>query len=240
MKEILKIDWLLLIAPLLWCTGIAGIIGLLGIMEFKRFSEHIHPWGFLKSKMSKITFIICFALIFTGFLLTMVKIPPCRLIVRKIENLTPNDISQFQILINREFLPEELMMDPKNHSHLLNSKRRKNDPMVLFWDGYIQTPFLRFDEGDFTIEFLSKGTKADNEWSQIKIQFEIIDKNNFLITKDLKYFNPTDRMSHFRLIFHNETSSVGRIRLVFFNDLYIPDTKEGRDVWIKDLKIVKR
>ena len=126
-------------------------------------------------------------------------------------------------------------MDAHNKNHILNNEKMKNNTMVLFWDGYIRTPFLHFKKGNYMIEFQAKGSKAEEEYSRIKVEFETPDKNNYLVTKAEHYFELTDKMEPYRMSIQTPADTIGRIRITYFNDLYLPETKEGRDVWIRNL-----
>jgi hypothetical protein len=44
-------------------------------------------------------------------------------------------------------------------------------------------------------------------------------------------------MEIYHMDFRTLTNTIGRIRITYFNDIYIPGTGEGRDVWIKNPEI---
>jgi hypothetical protein len=113
----------------------------------------------------------------------------------------------------------------------------KDNTMVLFWDGFIHTPFIRFKKGDYKLEFEAKGSRAKDECAKIKVEFAVPDENNYLITRTVKYIELTGVMKRYRIDFKTGTDTPGKIRITYFNDLYVPEVKEGRDVWLKNLTI---
>lgn len=237
MNEIIQINWLLLAAPFLWILGIGVILALLGLMRFLNASTGMKCRDFLEKPLGRIGLLISAGLIISGFLLNYARIPSHRLIVVKIDKQrlpAPRRVSTEAPLY---LSPGELEMDAHNKSHFLNNEKMENNTMVLFWDGYIQTPFIQFQKGDYQVEFQAKGSKAEEEFSRIKVEFEIPDENNYLQTGKVKYFQLTGNMETFRMDFQITTNTIGRIRAAYFNDLFIPETKQGRDVWIKEVKI---
>jgi hypothetical protein len=113
----------------------------------------------------------------------------------------------------------------------------KDNTMALLWDGYIQTPFIEFKKGDYVMEFQAKGSGAKEEFSKLKIEFEIPDKNNYLCTTASIYIELTGKMETYPMDFQTTANTMGRIRITYFNDIYIPETGEGRDVWIREIMI---
>jgi hypothetical protein len=237
MTETIQINWLLLLAPFLWILGLAVLVALAGAMHFSRVAAALKYRDFIKKPFTRIGCLIGAGLIISGFLLNYAKIPSQQLIVVKIDKqkLPPSrSISTDAPIL---FSPKELKMNPQNQSHILNNEKMIDDTMVLFWDGYIQTPFIEFNKGDYVIEFQAKGSSAEEEFSKIKIEFEIPDKNNYLCTTASTYIELTGKMETYRMDFRTSTNTIGRIRITYFNDIYIPGTNEGRDVWIKNPEI---
>ena len=236
MNETIHINWLLLVSPFLWTLGCAVIVALLGHMQFLNASTGIKCRDFIKKPLFKKGVLISICLIVSGLLLNFAKIPSDKLIAVK---LNPQNRGPLKILSAGPLYlsPQELEMDAHNKSHILNNEKMKNSTMVLFWDGYIRTPFLRLKRGSYTITFQAKGSKADEEYSRIKIEFEIPDKNDYLVTEAEHYFQLTDKMETYRINIQTPADTLGRIRITYFNDLYLPKTKEGRDVWIRNLVI---
>jgi hypothetical protein len=241
MNETIHINWLLLVSPFLWTLGCAVILALLGHMQFLNASAGIKCRDFIKKPLFKKGVLIGICLIVSGFLLNFAKIPSEKLIAVKLNPQNQNR-GPLKILTDGPLYlpPRELDMDAHNKSHILNNEKMKNSTMVLFWDGYIRTPFLRLKRGNYTVTFQAKGSKADDEYSQVKIEFEVPDKNYYLVTEAEHYFHLTDRMETYRINIQSLTDTLGRIRITYFNDLYLPKTKEGRDVWIRNLVIANR
>lgn len=237
MTETIQINWLLLIAPFLWILGIAVIVFLLGLMEFSKVSKGISRADFLKRRLFKAGLLVSAGLIIGGLVLNLVSLPSDKFIAVKLET---HSRDRFQVVPDRlSFAPGALLMDGHNKSHLLNNEGMKDNTMVLFWDGYIRTPFLRFKPGGYRIEFRAKGSKAEDEFSKIKVEFEVPDENNYLVTNRVKYIELTSRMADYAMDFQSETDTIGRVRLTYFNDLYLPEIKKGRDVWLRDVNVKK-
>jgi hypothetical protein len=237
MAETIQINWLLLVAPFLWILGIAVLVALAGVMHFSRVSTALKYRDFIKKPFPRIGFLVGAGLIVSGFLLNYPKIPSHQLIVVKIDKqkLPPSRSISTEAPIL--FSPKKLKMNPKNKSHILNNEKMKNNTMILLWDGYIQTPFIEFKKGNYVIEFQAKGSRAEEEFSKVKIEFEIPGKNNYLCTTAGTYIELTGKMETYRMDFQTTANTIGRIRITYFNDIYIPETGEGRDVWIKEVKI---
>ena len=238
MNEIIQINWLLLTGPFLWILGIAVTLALLGYMEFLTSYGQIKRSEFFKKPVFKNGMLISIGLIITGLILYLLKLPSQKLIAVKIEKPKTFTVTQLPAIEgSRQFSPNELEIDPHNKSHVLNNEKMKDNTMVLFWDGYIHTPFVRFKKGDYKLEFEAKGTRAKEEYAKIKVEFDVPDKNNYLITRTVKYIELTGRMKPYRIDFKTETDTIGKIRITYFNDLHVPEEKEGRDVWLKNLTI---
>jgi hypothetical protein len=238
MIETIQINWLLLAAPFLWTLGIAVIVTLLTLMHFSKAATGLKYQDFIKKPLSRIGVLIGAGLIISGFLLNFARIPSHQLIVVKLGKQKPiplKPVSTDPV----HFSPQELKMDAHNKSHILNNEKMKDNTMVLFWDGYIETPFLQFKPVEYTVEFQAEGSRAEEEYSQIKVEFEIPDKNNYLVTTFRKYIELTGKMEPYRMIFNVESDTMGRIRITYFNDVYIPETGTGRDVRLKNLTIRK-
>lgn len=239
MHVTIQINWLLLVSNFLWILGIAIIIALLGLMQFLKASNGIKCIDTLKKPLLRIGILFSFGMIISGLLLNYFKIPSDKFIAAKIEKQIANPMEwrKFEGLIH--FFPNELKMDRHNKGHLMNNEGMKDDTLILFWDGYIQTPFIRFKTGKYCVEFMAKGSRARNEFSKIKIEFETPDDNNYLMTRKGIYIELNSKMKTYSMNFKTETDTIGRIRITYFNDLHIPEAKEGRDVWMKNL-VIKR
>jgi hypothetical protein len=237
MTETIQINWLLLAAPFLWILGIAVFVALAGVMHFSRVTTALKYRDFIKKPFTRIGCLVGASLIICGFLLNYAKIPSRQLIVVKLDKqkLPPFKSISFEAPIL--FSPKQLKMNPQNKNHILNNEKMKDNTMVLLWDGYMQTPFIEFKKGDYVIEFQAKGSGAEEEFSKLKIEFEIPGKNNYLYTTASTYVELTGKMEIYRMDFQTTANTIGRIRITYFNDIYIPGTGEGRDVWIKDLNI---
>ena len=240
MFETIQINWLLLSAPFLWILGLAVVLALLGLMEFLKASKGIERGDFFKKPLFKIGIAVSIGLIFSGFILGLFRIPSDHLIAVKVKERERG--SRFKCVKMEErlsFSPGELKMNGQNKSHPLNNEGMKDNTMVLFWDGFIRTPFIQFRPGDYRIEFRARGSKAEEEYSKIKVEFEVPDEKGYLVTQEVKYIELSGGMKDYGMDFQVKTGTIGRIRVVYFNDLYVPEVKRGRDVWIRDVKVRK-
>jgi hypothetical protein len=236
MTETIHINWLLLLGPFLWALGAAILLALLGRMQFLTASNQMKYQDFFKRPAFKNSILISIVLIISGLLFNYAKLPSDKLIAVKIDkqNIPVKSFSPETPLL---FSPKNLKMDPHNKSHIFNNEKMQDHTLVMFWDGYIQTPFIRFAKGDYRIEFQAKGSPASSEFSKLKVEFEIPDNNNYLRVTANTYIELTGKMETFHMDFQTEANTIGRIRITFFNDIYIPKTEEGRDVWIRELVI---
>jgi hypothetical protein len=237
MTETIQINWLLLLAPFLWILGIAVFVALAGTMHFSRVSTALKYRDFIKKPFTRMGCLIGAGLIIGGFLLDYAKIPSRQLIVVKIDKQKLPRLRSMPTEAPILFSPGELKMNPQNKSHILNNEKMKDNTMVLLWDGFIQTPFIEFKKGDYVIEFQARGSRAEEEFSKLKIEFEIPDKNNYMCTTTSTYIELTGKMETYRMDFQTTDDTIGRIRIAYFNDIYIPGTGEGRDVWLREIMI---
>jgi hypothetical protein len=237
MTDTIYINWLLLAAPFLWILGVAVFVALAGLMYFSRVSTALNYRDFIKKPLTRIGCLVGAGLIISGFLLNYAKIPSRQLIVVKIDKQKLPPLRSISVETPILFSPTQLKMNLKNKNHILNNEKMKDNTMALLWDGYIQTPFIEFKKGDYVVEFQARGTGAEGEFSKLKIEVEIPDKNNYLCTTACTYIELTGKMETYRMDFQAAANTMGRIRITYFNDIYIPETKEGRDVWIREVKI---
>jgi hypothetical protein len=212
-------------------------VALAGVMYFSRVTAAMKYWDFIIKPFARIACLVGVGLIISGFLLNYAKIPSRQLIVVKIDKQKLPGLRSISTEAPILFLPKQLKMNPQNKNHILNNEKMKDNTMALLWDGYIQTPFIEFKKGDYAIEFQARGTRAEEEFSKLKIEFEIPDKNNYLHTTASTYIELTGKMKTYRMDFQTTTNTIGRIRITYFNDIYIPETGEGRDVWIRGVTI---
>jgi hypothetical protein len=236
MIETIHINWLLLAAPFLLLLGAGMLLALVGVMEFLNASRGVRRGDFLQRSVCKSVVIISLALVVIGVGLYQFRLPAGQLILVEIKE--PETGARWEeINGSRLFLPHQLKMDGHNKSHVLNNKGMKDNTMAMFWDGYIRTPFLRFKKGGYAVEFLAKGSRAEGEYSRLKVEFESPGEHNYLVVRDAKYIELSSKMAGYRMDFNIPADTIGRVRITYFNDIYIPETKKGRDVWLKNLKI---
>lgn len=221
----------------MWILGLAVFVALVGQMYFSRVSTALKYRDFIKKPLTRIGCLVGAGLIISGFLLDYAKIPSRQLIVVKINKNKIPSLRSISVETPILFSPKQLKMNPKNKNHILNNEKMKDNTMVLLWDGYIQTPFIEFKKGDYVVEFQARGSGAEGEFSKLKIEFEIPDKKSYLCSTASTYIELTGEMKPYRMDFQTTANSMGRIRVTYFNDIYIPETKEGRDVWIREVKI---
>jgi hypothetical protein len=236
MTETIQINWMLLLGPLCWVLGIAVAVGLAASMEYRRATRGTARQEYIKTKTAKTGLAASVVLVLTGLLLYQFKLPVQQLIAVRVQ---PNENFHAKPMPDESFafLPADLKMDGHNKSHILNNEKMTDSTMVLLWDGYIQTPYVQFKEGDYRIEFQARGTRARDEFSRLKVVFETPDNNRYLVTRAKKYIELSGKMVRYWMTFRVKTGTIGRVRISYFNDLYLPETKQGRDVWIRQLTI---
>jgi len=240
MNETIRINILLLASPFLIAIGIAISISLLSLMEFYRKTQKISRKDFTKTKLFVTGIRTGLIFILLGYLLFLFKIPSDKLIVPKLNRLTLENLKPWPTNETKiQFLPNDLIIDPHNKSHVMNNKEMKENTISLFWDGFIQTPYLVFQKGFYSFNFTAKGSNAEHEFSKIKVEFESQDKKNYLVTESTRYFELSGEMKTYSFLFSTNKTTTGRIRITYFNDLYLPETKQGRDTWVKDILMIK-
>lgn len=244
MIETVKINWMLLLALFLWAVGVALVVVLVGLMEYRETSAGLSRREFWKQRLVMRTLLIITVLGVSGLVFMFLKLPSGNLIAVKVKKLAQERLVKIEAGVG--FLPGNLHMDSHNKSHILNNEKMKDNTMVMFWDGYMRTPFFCFPAGDFTFEFTARGSYAGEEFAKLKIELEVPDKNNYLVVHTVKYIELNDQFMRYSMNFQIDPGAVegcgmvGRVRVTYFNDLYLPEVKAGRDVWIKEVSIKKR
>lgn len=238
MKETVTINWLLLLAPFCKVLGISVLIFLAGLMEYRRAAFQQERIDNIAAPLFKRGAVTAGFLVVTGFLLGFLKPPSDNVIAVKtaVKENPPIPL----VTGTLEFTPHRLKMDGHNNSHFLNNEKREDNIMVLFWDGYVQTPYMRFRQGNYRVTFRAKGSRADGVFSKLKVVFEAPGNGGYLETVTFMYIELTPRMEPYSMDFTAPAETPGRIRVSFFNDLQIPGSRKGRDVWLKDMAVEKR
>lgn len=219
MTETVSINWLLMLSHFLWIFGVAVVIAMAALR-----------------RLSKPSLWLGGGLIAAGILLTFFILPSGRLIVEKVEHADAG--SQLPSIENLRFVPpSELKLDPLNAAHSINKKKMQNNTLVLFWDGFIKSPYFRFPAGKYKWQFNARGTKVKDTFSKLKVEFESPDSQGYLLTGAHKYLELSGKMKNYDLIFSLSKDTIGRVRITFYNDLHLEGTLKGRDVFIKDVSI---
>jgi len=232
---------MLLISNFLLVAGAAVLFTLLGIFIHRyriRTQRDEAVNGYFKASVFNYGVMVGIGLLLLGILSGFLQLPSQQLIVVRIDNPEAAENLPF-MSAQQNFTPADLIMDLLNKSHRLNSRGAKDPQMKLFWDGNVRTAFFRYDVGTYTVSFNARGSKADNVFSRIKIEYESPDHNNFLVVRANRYIELSNKMHDYAMVFHTTGPSFGRVRISFFNDVYLPESREGRDVFIENVSISK-
>ena len=186
---------------------------------------------------SKRLFLICVILIVTGVLLNLFKMPSENLLVTKLSNV--DETKCIKMGEELAFSHKDLNLNRLNRKHKRNRTDIRDNTVVLFYDGYIKTPFIKFEEGYYVINFDARGSKAWEEFSILKIEFERLDPNHYLIAKKSKYIQLTRKVKPWSMEFWVEAPIIGRVKVSFVNDDLEPGGKRDRNAWVKNIKIRK-
>jgi hypothetical protein len=240
MSELIKINWIVVVAGLLWITGLS--LALAGFCRmaflFLRDKKAMASGGSRESFFSKRLFLISAVLIVTGGVLNFFKMPSENLLVTKLVNV--DEATCIKMEEELAFLHKDLSLNRLNRKHKQNRTDVRDNTAVLFYDGYIKTPFIKFEKGYYVINFDAWGSKAWEEFSILKIEFETLDPNRYLTAKKSKYIQLTRKMKSWSMEFQVEAPIIGRVKVSFVNDDLEPGGKRDRNAWVKDIKIWKR
>jgi len=241
MIELIKINWLAVVSGLLWVTGLSLAVAGLCRMKFLflKLKKSLIPKDSCKNFFSKRLFLISAVLVVTGGLLTLFKMPSSHLLVTKLLNVDETKCIHMDMEKELAFSVKDLKLDPLNRAHKRNRTDIRDNTAVLFYSGYIKTPVIKFEAGDYVTVFYARGSKAWEEFSILKIEFETLAPNQYLIPKKSKYISLTNKMKPWSLGFKVETPVIGRVTLLFVNDDLEPGLKKDRNAWIKDIQIKK-
>lgn len=241
MIELIKINWLAVVSGLLWITGLSLAVAGLYRMKFLflKLKKSLIPKDSRESSFSKRLFLMSAVLVVTGGLLTLFKMPSSHLLVTKLLNVDETKCIHMDREEELAFSVKDLKLDPLNRAHKRNRTDVRDNTAVLFYSGYIKTPVIKFEAGDYVTVFDARGSKAWEEFSMLKIEFETLDPGDYLTAKKSKYIQLTGNMKPLSLVFKVETPVIGRVKLSFVNDDLEPGLIKDRNAWVKDIKIKK-
>lgn len=222
MMEVVKINWVLMAAHACWILGAAMIAVVLTIMEFNRSAR----------KPIKLLWVST-GLIVVGILLLNFKIPTAKLLVSKVSNLDEAGLVSCEDSI--AFQVKELQMDGLNGRHKRNTRDIIDNTLALFYDGFIRTPLVKFEPGEYMVGFEARGTRALDEYATVKVEFERLE-GRYLIVKQAKFIVLNPVMKKREMRFRVKEPSIGRIKISFVNDDLVPG-KRDRNVWLKNISI---
>jgi hypothetical protein len=242
MSELIKINWIAVVSGLLWITGLSLALAGFCRMEFLflRHKKAMTLEDFRKDFFSKRLFLIFIVLIVVGGVLNLFKVPSENLLVTKLVNVDEAECINIMMEEKLAFLNKDLKLDPLNRKHKRNRSDIRDNTAVLFYDGYIKTPFIKFEAGYYVINFDARGSEAWEEFSILKIEFETLVPNHYLIAKSSIYIQLTSKMKPWSMGCQVEAPIIGRVKVSFVNDDLEPGGKRDRNAWIKDIKIWKR
>ncbi len=224
MIETVYINWFQLLSIALFLLALAVILSL-AIISFQ-----------LEKPIPKSGLWLSLGLVLTSLLLFSLQLPSGNVVAVKLTE--PKTGLQLESIDDeRSFSPKELKIDPQNKRHHLNKAGMKNNTMVLFWDGFIRTPFLRFQPGQYNIRFRAYGTEAKGAFPKIKVEFETPTERNYLAVTKRSYIQLSKTITTYNMPFQVNKSAIGRIRITYFNDLQEVGTQKGRDLWLDDVTI---
>lgn len=241
MNETVYINWLLLISHFLWILGAAVMLASISIAIFVTHRQSSGKAGTFKEYIKNPTFqwaVWCSALLLLlGVVLFQFKLPSQNLVAVKVTPIANGKALMVMDDIPISLAPGALNIDTQNKSHPLNNKKMKNDTISLFWDGFVSTPFMHYTKGVYRFDFNARGTKADNEFAKIKVEFEASDRFNYLKTRKKVYITLNNNMNRYSVSFPITQNTIGRVRITYFNDVQMADSLKGRDVWLQGISI---
>lgn len=226
MIEIVKINWVLMAGHACWVLGAAVILTLLAIMEFSHSPRKVPV------KM----FGVSVGLIVLGVLLLNFKIPTSKLLVSRVTGLNEATLKACDTSVS--FAVSDIKMDELNGRHERNTTAILDSTLALFYDGFMVTPLLKFKQGEYVVEFKARGTKALDEYAAVKVEFEKLE-GQYLIVKTRSFIVLTSSMEKREMKFSVTEPGIGRIKISFVNDDLEAGGKKDRNVWIKDIGIIK-
>lgn len=229
MIEIVKINWVLMAGHACWVLGAAIILTLLSVMEFSRSSRKSPVKMFGVSAASV-------GLIVLGVLLLNFKIPTSKLLVSRVTGLNEGALVTCDTSVS--FPVSDIKMDELNGRHERNTTAILDNTLVLFYDGFMVTPLVKFKPGEYVVDFKARGTKALDEYAAVKVEFERLE-GEYLISRVQRFIVLTPDMRKWEMRFPVNESCIGRIKISFVNDDLEAGGKRDRNVWIKDILINK-
>jgi hypothetical protein len=226
MTEIVKINWVLMAGHACWVLGTAIILTLLTVMEFSRSNRKVPV------KM----FVVSVGLIVLGVLLLNFRIPTSKLLVSRVTGLNEGTLVSCDVSVS--FPVNDIRMDELNGRHERNTTAILDNTLALFYDGFMVTPLVKFKPGEYAAEFSARGTKALDEYAAVKVEFERLE-GEYLISRVQRFIVLTPDMRKWEMRFPVKEQSIGRIKISFVNDDLEAGGKRDRNVWVKDIGIIK-
>ncbi len=237
--EFVVVDWRLISANFLWILGAAIILITLSYHEFLASQKKIKFWNILMASSFKKYSILGLTLIALGLFFSPIssggqtssKFFFIDYNVFDSEKIKPVEFSE-----SINFTNNEMEMNTKNPAGDNLQYPIENGLIVMPWNGYVGTPFIKLHKGNYIIEFEARGSRADNEFAKIFVFLVALKKRMLAMQKLFETKELSETMKTYSLKFEVEKETVGKIRIQFFNDG--GDERAGdRNVWISGMKI---
>lgn len=235
--EFVVVDWRLIFLNFLWILGAAIILITLSYHEFLASQKKIEFWHIFKASSFKKYSILGLILIALGLFLSPIssgRQTSSKYFFIDYNVFDSGRIKPIEFSESINFRNDEMEM--KNPAGDNLQYPIENGYIVMLWNGYVGTPFIKLFKGNYILEFEARGSKADNEIAKFFVFFVALKKRMLTMQKLLETKELSETMKTYSLKFEVEKKAVGKIRIQFYNDRV--DEKGGdRNVWIRGMKI---
>lgn len=231
MSEIIKFNWL---QPLSMLCLIAALALAIVFLSFK-----IVPGADGQSKKNRILLAAAAFLALSGILCCF-KMPSRHLLISTLTGMDNNLVLKWDDKAPKFFSARELIIDYKNAQHPRNRTDIRENTSCLFFNGFISTPFIHFEPGEYSLTFSARGSFAFDQNAILSAEFSAPDADNYLIAAKQLYFRLTPTLENYKMDFSVSGKTIGRIRLHFVNDHLEPNQRRDRNAFIKDVMIWKK
>jgi len=233
--EFHAIDWWLVIFNFVWILGAAIILSDFSYHEFLTKGKEIKLTDILKKSSFKKPLFAGVILLSIGIVFSSINSKNDYLLIR----FTYIDYNIYDPAKIEKYDIGKLLNIPTHGMEVKNKKYRvSNNLIAMSWNGYVETPFIKFTCGHYALEFEAFGSEANNEFSKIVVALLVIKDKKLVLHNFIKIIGLTELKKGYRLKFEVEESKTGKIRVRFFND-FVGKKGNDRNVWIGGMKIEK-
>jgi len=237
--EFAAVDWWFIFNNSLWILGAAIVLITFSYHEYLVSRKKVKFLDILKTLSFKKYSILGLTLVVAGLSLSEINLGRKGLLKYIFVDYNVYDLRKIKALEfyqSKSFQNNELEMNIRNSTEDKFEYPIEKGLVVMAWNGYVGTPFLKLQKGNYIFEFEARGSKADNEYAKTLVFFVVLKRRMLTVQKLIEPQELSEEMRMYSFKFEVKKEEVGKIRIQFINDR-VDDKGRDRNVWIRGVKI---